>query len=352
MGESGLKVHRYVDEQKEQWNQYVQNHPESTVFHRAEWKEVVEEIFGQSGVYLYAEKEGAFLGILPLFSINSFLLGRCLISIAFAVYGGILADNPEVERILFEKAKKITDEENADYLELRNLKKSSLDLPTKELYYFFTLDLPTDPEVVWKQMRKRNRNILRKGIKSGLTCSFNGLGNPLPEELDRFYELFCCCQRALGTPVLPLDFFKKLLKMFPDQTAVFSARHDGKIISSLFVFLHKDTISPYYLGYDSAYLKYAPNNYILWEVIQYGCRQGFKEYDMGRSRQGTGSYEFKRHWGIEPKPLFYEYYLARLKKVPQVNPSNPKYDIPRRIWGKLPLSLTRYLGSKLIKYLP
>ena len=322
------------------------------MFHCVEWKEVVEEIFGQPGIYLYAEEEGIFRGILPLFSINSFLFGKCLISTAFAVYGGILADNPEAERALFEEARKITDKKNAAYLELRNKKKRNLDLPFKDLYYFFTLDLCSDPEVIWKQMRKRNRNILRKGIKSGLTCSFNGIGTPLPEELNRFYELFCYCQRALGTPVLSLAFFRKLLNIFPNQTAIFSAKYEGKIISSLFVFFHKNTVLPYYIGYDSAYLKYAPNNYLLWKVIQYGCRNGFKEYDMGRSRQGTGSYEFKRHWGIEPQQLYYEYYLARSKKVPQVNPSNPKYDIPRRIWTRLPVPLTRYLGPMLIKHLP
>ena len=347
-----MKVSRYTEAEKKLWNRYVIDHPESTIFHTVEWKEVVEEIFGHPSVYLYVEKEGTIHGILPLFLIKSFLFGTFLTSVAFAVYGGILADNPEAERLLFQEAKRITDSENADYLELRNQKKSGFDLPLKDLYYLFCLDLPPDPEIVWKQMRKRNRNILRKGIKSGLSYTFNGLGSPQPEELECFYHMFSRCQRALGTPVLPLDFFRKLLKKFPGQTAIFSARHEGKIVSAVFVFLFKDTISPYYIGYDSAYLKYAPNNYILWEVIQYGCLQGFKKYDMGRSRLGTGSYKFKRHWGIEPQPLHYEYYLARLKEIPQVNPSNPKYNIPREIWGRMPLALTRFLGPKLIKYLP
>lgn len=347
-----MKVSRYSETQKEKWNRYVLKHPESTIFHRAEWKEVVEEIFGQQGIYFLVEEEGTIRGVLPLFLINSFLTGKYLVSAPYAVYGGILADNEEAKRLLFQEARKITDEENADYLELRNQKESGLELPQKDLYYFFTLDLSPDPDVIWKQMRKRNRNILRKGIKSGLSCSFNGLGTPLPQELTRFYELFSACQRALGTPVLPLSFFRKLLEIFPDQTGIFSAEYQGKIISSLFVFLHNQTISPYYIGYDSAYLKYAPNNYLLWEVIKYGCQQGFKEYDMGRSRQGTGSYNFKRYWGIEPQQLSYEYYLSRSKQIPQVNPSNSKYDIPRRVWTQLPLSWTRYLGPKLIKHLP
>lgn len=347
-----MKVSRYNETQYEQWNQYVRKHPDSTIFHRAEWKEVVEECFGHPGIYLFVEENGIIQGILPLFLINSFLFGKCLISVAFAVYGGILADNPEIELLLYSEARRLTDEENADYLELRNLKKSGLDLPSKDLYYYFSLDLPDDPDIVWKQMRKRNRNILRKGIKSGLSYSFSGPGTPTPHELGRFHELFSYCQRALGTPVLSLDFFKKLLKTFPEETGVFSAKHEGKIVSSLFCFLHKDTISPYYIGYDASYLKYAPNNYILWEVIKYGCQKGFKEYDMGRSRYGTGSYNFKRYWGIEPKLLSYEYYLRNGQEIPQINPSNSKYSVPIKIWGKLPLPLTQYLGPKLIKYLP
>jgi lipid II:glycine glycyltransferase (peptidoglycan interpeptide bridge formation enzyme) len=127
--------------------------------------------------------------------------------------------------------------------------------------------------------------------------------------------------------------------------------HEGRIITSLWVFFWQDYVSPYYIGYDPAYLQYAPNNWVLWQVIKDSCAAGYRYYDMGRSRQGTGSYEFKRHWGIEPKPLYYQYYLHRAKNIPQVNPSNPKFDIPRRLWSHLPLGLTKIIGPHLVKYL-
>jgi CelD/BcsL family acetyltransferase involved in cellulose biosynthesis len=55
------------------------------------------------------------------------------------------------------------------------------------------------------------------------------------------------------------------------------------------------------------------------------CERGLKVFDYGRSKQGTGSYSFKKNWGFEPQPLFYEYCLYKRDSIPQNNPSNAKY---------------------------
>ncbi|NOR69565.1 MAG: peptidoglycan bridge formation protein FemAB, partial [Methylomarinum sp.] len=76
-----------------QWDDYVENSPSSTFFHKAGWKEVIEKAFGHKTYFLYAEDNGKITGILPLVHINSLLFGNSLSSCAFCVYGGIIADN-------------------------------------------------------------------------------------------------------------------------------------------------------------------------------------------------------------------------------------------------------------------
>jgi FemAB-related protein (PEP-CTERM system-associated) len=274
------------------------------------------------------------------------------VSVPFGIYGGICAENATALSALLQAAQDLAREKGVDHVEFRHQYPNSLSLPGKDLYVSFILELPSDPEVVWREMRKRNRNILRKGEKSGLALSRQPqLGVLEAQEVNTFYTLFARTQQALGTPVLPRSFFTHLQEEFGEHNALYSVMHEGRIITSLWVFFWQDYVSPYYIGYDPAYLQYAPNNWVLWQVIKDSCAAGYRYYDMGRSRQGTGSYEFKRHWGIEPKPLYYQYYLHRAKNIPQVNPSNPKFDIPRRLWSHLPLGLTKIIGPHLVKYL-
>jgi FemAB-related protein (PEP-CTERM system-associated) len=347
-----MQIKYFSPQDKSAWQGYVEQSSQTNMFHALAWKNTVERTFGHRSYYLYAQEGDKVCGILPLFLNKSLIFGTSLISVSYGVYGGICADNEQAEALLLEEAKAIAQRERAGYIEFRNIKPIKADLPVKDLYMTFMLELPGDAEEVWKAMRKRNRNILRKGIKSGLQL----LRAPEPgriekPEFDRFYELFARTQGALGTPVLPKAFFKNLMNEFGSRICLFSATYEGKIVSSLWVFLFKDTASPYYIGYDPRYLSYAPNNWILWEVIKYSCEQGYRYYDLGRSRRDSGSFSFKKHWGIEPQPLHYQYYLNTRTEIPNINPSNPKFDLPKRIWAKLPYGLAKALGPKLIKYL-
>ena len=51
---------------------------------------------------------------------------------------------------------------------------------------------------------------------------------------------------------------------------------------------------------------------------------GLRVFDYGRSKRGTGSFDFKKNWGFEPQPLHYEYLLVKGKRVPEHNPLNPE----------------------------
>jgi hypothetical protein len=56
--------------------------------------------------------------------------------------------------------------------------------------------------------------------------------------------------------------------------------------------------------------------------------------------------------GFEPRTLHYQYVLLGLSEVPKINPSNPKFELPRRIWSRLPLALTKIVGPQVLKYIP
>jgi hypothetical protein len=81
------------------------------------------------------------------------------------------------------------------------------------------------------------------------------------------------------------------------------------------------------------------------------CERGFKVFDYGRSKRGTGSFDFKKNWGFEPTPLAYEYKLLTRDSVPQNNPSNPRYRAFIAMWRRMPRRAVNLIGPHIVRHL-
>src|SRR6267143_909445 len=86
---------------------------------------------------------------------------------------------------------------------------------------------------------------------------------------------------------------------------------------------------------------YAINDFMYWELMSHVAHAGYRVFDFGRSREGTGPYNFKRHWGFEPQPLPYQYALLDGGSIPNVSPANPKMRLAVEAWKRAPYPLTR-----------
>ena len=107
-----------ADEEGE-WDAYVLKHPNSTFFHQIGWRNAVQKTYKHKPVYLVAKEGGEIRGILPMFLMRSVIFGKKLVSVPFAPYGGVCADDDIAEKMLIEEAIRIADECNADYLGFR-----------------------------------------------------------------------------------------------------------------------------------------------------------------------------------------------------------------------------------------
>jgi hypothetical protein len=73
---------------------------------------------------------------------------------------------------------------------------------------------------------------------------------------------------------------------------------------------------------------------------------------MGRSTEGSGPHRFKAQWGAVPTRLRWEYVLAEGEELPGLHPDNPRFRLAVRVWQRLPLALTRWLGPPIVRHLP
>jgi len=68
------------------------------------WLNVVEKTYKHKPIYLIAKEDSEIRGVLPLFLMRSLVFGKKLVSVPFAPYGYVCADNGTVEKALVGEA--------------------------------------------------------------------------------------------------------------------------------------------------------------------------------------------------------------------------------------------------------
>ncbi len=362
-----IQIKSYCESDRAAWDKFVLDHKDSSFFHLSGYKDVIEQSFGHRPHYMMAVCEDRFRGILPLFEIKSRLFGHALVSIPFASYGGVCATDTYIENMLLKSAVTLGKLMSIDHVEMRNENSIGVlhggrpeesesqnefnaskaqDWLIKDLYVTFQKEISSDGESNFNAIPRKQRRMIRQGINAGLISKIAG-----KEVLRDFYRLYSINKKNLGTPVFPIEYFENIMRMFP-QTFILTVWKDKKMVAGVMTFIFRDRLMPYFSGALREFFRYAVNDFMYWELMRYGCEKGYKIFDFGRSKKGTGSYDFKRHWGFIPKDMPYAYYLVTARDMPNVSPVNPKYDAMISIWKKLPLFIANWLGPKIAQNIP
>lgn len=336
------------DEDGSAWDAYVAQHRDSSNYHRYGWKQVVERSFGHTAHYVTARnRDNQICGILPLVHMRSSLFGSFLVSLPFFNYGGILSDGPDQDNILLGESRKLLTLTGADHAELRHLAIHGVGMPTKQHKVTMILDLEPDEEQQWNALDTKVRNQVRKAEKSGLSAIHGHL-----ELLDGFYEVFCRNMRDLGTPVYAKSFFRNILETFPATTRIISIVYNGRTVASGLLTWFRTTLEVPWASSIRDFRAYCPNNLLYWEAIRFALRNRLSTFDFGRSTPGEGTYHFKKQWGAQPVPLYWQYLLNDGATLPELNPANPRYRTAIRIWRSLPVAATKLLGPPIVRCIP
>jgi FemAB-related protein (PEP-CTERM system-associated) len=337
-----------VDSQESEWESFIQSVQETTAYHQFKWKTVITKSFGHPCHYLgVVDSKGEWQGALPLVHVCSKFFGNFLISVPFVNYGGLLYKTDSAANVLLKEAEQLRRCLGATHVELRHVGETLKGVPTRQHKVTMILDLAVDVEAQWRTFNAKLRNQIRKAQKSGLQFVAGHL-----ELLDGFYEVFARNMRDLGTPVYAKSFFYNILEAFPESTTIFAVYHNTKIIAAGIGSWFRETLEIPWASSINDYKILCPNNMLYWEAIQFAIRNGFSKFDFGRSTPNEGTYNFKRQWGAQPVQLFWQYLMDSQSSVPDLNPSNPRYQTAVRIWQRLPLPVTRIFGPMIVRNIP
>ena len=340
-----VRVRDFVPGDAARWEDFVEHCGEATFFHRAGWRSILERCFGHRTRYLLAERGREVVGILPLAEVKSLLFGHALVSLPFCAVAGIAASDAEAAAGLQEAAQALGGRLKVAHLELRHPRARASGWPQQDLYASFRKALAPQVEANMLAIPRKQRAMVRKGIG-------NGLVGRIDDHVDAFFALYADNVHRHGTPPLPKRYFEALRATFGKDTEVLTVTDAaGKPLSSVLTFYFKDEVLPYYAGDDVEARQVAANDFKYWDLMRRACERGVKVFDYGRSKRGTGPYDFKRNWGFEPAPLAYEYCLYRRDSIPENNPLNPKYRALIAVWRRLPIRVANAIGPHLVKSL-
>ncbi len=338
MSEDALDVRALDGATGARWDAFVAQCPEATFFHRAGWKTAIEAGFGHDCPFLYAARGDEICGVLPLVHVHTRLFGNALISTGFTVGGGPAAMDDAARAALDRAALALAEARGVDYLEYRTGRATHPGWASKpDLYVAFRKAIDADPEKNMLAIPRKQRAMVRKGIKAGLVSEIDA-------ETGRLYDAYAESVRNLGTPVFGRSYLAHLKRVFGDDCDVVTVLHEGEPVASVMNFYFRDTVLPYYGGGTAAARAVAGNDFMYWEVMRRAAERGYRAFDFGRSKRGTGAFAFKKNWGFPSEPLVYEFHLRSGGEVPDVNPLNPKYRLFIAAWQRLPLFVANRVG--------
>jgi serine/alanine adding enzyme len=342
---SRLKVVVWND--RNSWDRFVEAHPEASNYHRWVWKEVIEETYGHRSFYLAAVRGAAIEGVLPLFWIRSRLFGQFLTSVPFFSYGGVLANSQEAAQALLAHAVDLARELGARHIELRQ--GSECDVPWHHMNSKITMlvNLPDKVDDLWRGLSTGIRNKIRSARKQGLTYE---VGDSVHVEV--FYSIFSQNMRNLGTPVYPKSWFANLFRCAPEGLKVLRVHDHGKPVGAGIISTYRNVAEwPWSATLPESRRKYSAV-FLHWALLEWATETGLKVVDLGRCTPGSGTYEFKRHWRCQERPLHWYVWLAPGSSPPAMHADNPRYRWATRAWRRLPLPVANRLGPMIARSIP
>ena len=341
---------KVMDEKARQaWDHFVVDQcPEATFFHLSGWKTVIEEVYKQTCHYIYADRNGVIVGVLPLVHIKSMIFGDRLISTAFTIGGGVAAIDPDAHAALDNEAVRLMETLGVNCLEMRrpaNPHEGDGWHTKLNIYANFSRPIAPEEDICLKQIPRKQRAVVRKAIDADL------LMDELDTEPSRFFPLYAYSMRNMGTPVAGQRFFAALLEEFAGRCDCLTVTHHGKAIASVLNFYFRDAVMPYYTGCILKARDLGANDFMYWRLMRQAHERGFNTFDFGRSKIDTGPYNFKKNWGFEPHPIRHEYRVKNGGEPPEINPLNPKYRLFIETWKHLPLGIANLLGPHVARHI-
>lgn len=330
----------------ERWGDYVARHPRATAFHHPAWAGLIASCYGFEGFSVgVTDGLGGLGALVPMVEIKLLGSTRRWVSLPFTDTCAPLVSGDCTQRLIIDELDMCRNEGVAS-IELRTALNEGEIVFAARQGVSHTLPLVPDAAAVYRTFKKTQvQQPITKGEREGVIirraeCS---------DEMHVFYRLHAMTRRRHGTPVQPRRFFDLLWRRIvePGLGFLLIAEKDRVPIASAFFLAWNGTIIYKFSASDPAGLGLRPNNLLLWSAIKWGCENGYRTFDFGRTDlEDEGLRAFKNGWGTREEPLFYSFIADRPPRIS----SGRLLRLMRPFIQKSPPIVCRILGELFYKY--
>jgi hypothetical protein len=331
------------------WAALVDNHPQASVFHTAQWLRALQVAYDYEPVAITTSSPATPLSNALVFCrIRSPLTGRRLVSLPFSDHCEPLVSHSDEFDELILHAKASLSPGKWKYLEVRPVSHypgSRTGFGVSLTYQFHRLDLQRSATELFATFHKDCvQRKIRRAEREHLKYE-EGSSEAL---LTKFYRLMVITRRRHFLPPQPLAWFRALIASFGSDLKIRIASKDEHPVAGILTLAHNRTMVYKYGCSDPAYNKFGGTAFLFWQAVQDAIAIGCAELDMGRSDiDNAGLIAFKEHWGARGTVLRYWTYPNQ--------PQNPRSawqkNLAKRVVSAAPDAVLQAVGTILYRHI-
>ena len=205
-----MTVYEIDPTRDERWDEFLQNHPDASIFHTRGWLEALRRTYGYQPVAFTLSPPGHPLtNAVPFCQVSSWLFGHRLVSLPFSDHSTPLVEHSEQLTSLLLGLREKLRRKKWSYIEIRpadSISGSCTAFGESQAFCLHKLDLRPGLDDIFRNFHKDCvQRKIRRAVREGLTCE-EGRSDSL---VDKFYQLLLTTRRKHGLPAQPAELVSK-----------------------------------------------------------------------------------------------------------------------------------------------
>ena len=331
-----------------EWDEWIDSHPENTIFHSTAWARVLVETYNHQPCYLRVCARGDLVALVPIIEAQS-LVTRCRgVCLPFSDYCSPLLFNSFSKAPVMDKMRQVGRERSWNYFEMRGDSIVPDDATPSDSYYGHRLDLGAGSGELFSNFASSVQRAVRKAERTSLTVSVHSTG----DAMDDFYLLHARTRKRHGAPPQPRSFFASIQRNIINAGLGFIVLvKSGKRVVAAAMFFKRKSNAIYKFGAsDERFQELRPNNLAMWKAIELLSESGVKTLHFGRTeKDNEGLARFKRSWGAAEETI--NYFKFDSVNSNWITPAKRNLHFHREIFRALPVTINRFAGALIYPHL-
>jgi CelD/BcsL family acetyltransferase involved in cellulose biosynthesis len=331
-----------------EWDERLKAFDRSNFFHTKTWASIINAAYGHRPVYILFYEGNDIRGMMPIMNVRYWQIFRKGVSLPFSDHSEILVSDPAVKKELWKCALKMGRALKWRSLEVRDSVGRLFDGHASTRFFQHQIDLSIGPDQLLKNLHPSMRRGVRKSLRIGATLEF---GKKL-SDFDHYFKLHLKTRQRHGLPPQPYRFFRHLAMAAQDTRDLFIAtvRYNGQPIAAALLVKFQGNVLYKYGASDASFLHIRPNNLLMWGLLDYCARQGFKKIDLGRtSLKNEGLRRFKCALGAKESML--EYFKFDFMKSKWIQSGDLAHGWYNKFFRHIPMPLLRVSGNLIYRHI-